>query len=235
MSRGGHRLTLIGDANFRSFRNVWLLEELGLRYTHVPALPQSKRARATNALGKIPTLIDAGGGTGQPFAMSESAAINTYLGDVFRGGCGEGEGAALVPVAGTTQRGRYDQLVHCLMAEVDAQGLWIHRKHEALAQHFGAIPPAVAHAKQHHARVLKALTSEHLLTQDYLLGHTFSAADILFVHCLDWAASIGWASWQADDCKHAGLLALPAYLARCKQRPAFKRAQAIKQRSAAKL
>jgi hypothetical protein len=32
-------LKLISGAAFRTFRNLWMLEELGVPYTHVPAMP----------------------------------------------------------------------------------------------------------------------------------------------------------------------------------------------------
>ena len=85
------------------------------------------------------------------------------------------------------------------------QGLWIHRKHEAMKQFFGHIPEAVQHAQQHFYNTLNILllrlreaqnafrTTAFVRHQngwclwckagDYLLGH-FSAVDILLVHCL---------------------------------------------------
>ena len=55
-----------------------MLEELGVAWNYVPAHPMQPDSRATNPFGKIPTLLQG------DFAMYESAAINTYLGDVFR-------------------------------------------------------------------------------------------------------------------------------------------------------
>eukprot|EP00729_Bicosta_minor_P030820 gene30820-6665_t len=73
------------------------------------------------------------------------------------------------------------------MSELDAQGLWIHRKHEALA---GRLAPksevAVAHAREQSAKTVGILADE-MERQDYLVGSQFTAADILFVHCLLWA------------------------------------------------
>ena len=110
--------------------------------------------------------------TFQP-GLTESAAINTYLGDKFRGreGC-----ADLVPEAGTLERGRYEQQVMVVMAELDAQGLWIHRKHEALGHIFGEIPSAVAHAKQHVQKVIEVLETDLSASGPYLCGSSFSAA-----------------------------------------------------------
>jgi glutathione S-transferase len=117
-------LKLVGATAFRSFRNVWMLEELGVAYEHTVARPRSAEASAANPFGKIPSLTDG------DFTMYESAAINTYLGDKFRAGGQAGEGGCpeLVPPPGTAARGRYEQTTMCIMTELDAQGLWIHRK-----------------------------------------------------------------------------------------------------------
>ena len=73
------------------------------------------------------------------------------------------------------------------MSELDAQGLWIHRKHEALA---GVLAPksevAVSHAREQTAKTVGILATE-MAGNDYLGGSEFTAADILFVHCLLWA------------------------------------------------
>ena len=63
-----------------------------------PAL-RSDAARAVNPFGKVPTLVDG------DVVLYESAAINTYLGDKFRGS--EAPGEVLVPRAGTALRGRW--------------------------------------------------------------------------------------------------------------------------------
>ena len=116
---------LIGSGKFRPFRNLWMLEELGIAYEHVPAKPHSAESRANPGFpNKVPSLVVA-----DEVTLFESAAINTYLGDRFRSAAA----ADLVPAAGTPARGVYEQWVHCGMAELDAQALWIHRKHDALA------------------------------------------------------------------------------------------------------
>ena len=80
----------------------------------------------------------------------------------------------------------------------------------------------------------------------YLLGEHFTAADILYVHCLDWAESIGWYegikmdkennSMQEVDDDHddgltndearrtTGTIKLAEYLEKCRQRSGYKRA-----------
>ena len=215
-------LRLVGATAFRSFRNVWMLEELGVTYEHIVAGPRSPEADAGSPFGKIPSLRDG------EFQMYESAAINTYLGDKFRGR----EGAAdLVPEPGSHVRGRYEQAIMCMMSELDAQGLWIHRKHEALAHIFGACPIAVEHAKTHTSRTFAILAAQLRANGGpYLLGSDFSAADILFVHCCNWAEAIGWGqAWTtALREQDADMQLLKDYLKQCRSRAAYQRTNAKK-------
>jgi glutathione S-transferase len=179
-----------------------MLEELGVPYQHVMAKPWSKQAKQYHPLGKIPALVD------DDFVLYESAAINTYLGDKYQ---------QLVPPPRTRERARYNQYCMFIMTEMDAQGLWIHRKHEALAKYFGACPQAVEEAKRQFDKVQAAIVSD--FSGPYLLGSEFTAADILYVHCLDWAKSIGW----FHDVEEGALV---QYLDLCKSRPAYQRAAA---------
>lgn len=226
-------LKLVGSARFRPLRNVWMLEELGVKYVHDPARPRSDAARAVNPFGKVPTLVDG------DVVLYESAAINTYLGDKFRGTEGV---PVLVPPAGTALRGRYDQLVCMIISEVDAQGLWIHRKHASeVAQFIGELNPAATAVAQRHTASTMRIVAEELGDGPYLLGESFSAVDILLVHCMNWAESIGWAEqWLAADGVTAAadgtfaprfddklMVKLREYADRCRARPAYARAKAL--------
>ena len=80
---------------------------------------------------------------------------------------------------------------------------------------------AVSHARGHVKKVFKILAAELKAAEgDFLLGATFSAADVLLGHCMDWATSIGWADDWAD-LDEADASVLTAYHARCQQRPAY--------------
>ena len=200
---------------------------MGLPFVHEAVgadfdLARADSLKAGNPLGKVPTLRDG------ELAVYESVAINTYLGDRYRAhpGC-----ETLVPPAGTDARARYEQLTCCILAELDAQSLWIHRKHASqLAPFIGGVNPEAAEVARRHAeRVIDALVGE--LTGGsggaYLLGAHFSAADILFVHCCDWAELIGWGErWKAPAEGDAPMRALSEYLQRCRARPAYVRAKA---------
>ena len=147
------------------------------------------------------------------------------LADKYRG---RAEHPDLVPDAGTPLRGRYEQTILMIASELDAQGLWIHRKHEALAGVLApACPEAVAHARSHVLNVFKVLAAEIRAAEgDHLLGACFSAADVLLGHCMDWAASIGWtADWATLN--EADAATLTAYYDRCKGRPAYVRMKAL--------
>lgn len=49
--------TIIGTANSRTLRVLWMLEELGVAYQHVPANPRSDSVVEFNPAGKVPVLI----------------------------------------------------------------------------------------------------------------------------------------------------------------------------------
>ena len=201
-------LKLVGPTMFRAFRCVWMLQELQVPYEHILAKPWSKQVKQYHPLGKIPVLIDG------DFVLYESAAINSYLGDKFE---------QFVPPPRTKERARYDQTVLCLMTEMDAQGLWIHRKHQALAEYFGDCPGAVEEAKRQFDRVQNVMVQQLGDPGPYLLGNDFTAADILYVHCLDWAKSIGWFAGPQDQETN-----LQSYLELCKSRPAYQRTVAMR-------
>mmetsp|Transcript_12773 Transcript_12773/g.28335 ORF Transcript_12773/g.28335 Transcript_12773/m.28335 type:complete len:189 (-) Transcript_12773:248-814(-) len=169
------------------------------------------------------------------FVMYESAAINTYLGDVFRGKDGVPE---LVPAPGTHARGRYEQVVSFLCCEIDSQCLWVARKHKDLGHLFGAFPEAVAAAQKYYFRCLNAMIAEfRALGTEYLVGHNFSAADILFCHCISWANAIQWLTESVEKdgavteegIEPQNFQFLNAYWEKCKERPSFKAMEKRKQ------
>lgn len=201
------RYILLGPAWTRAFRCVWMLEEIGASYKVEDAMPLSKRVRELAYSGKVPILLDYGTSEKTPFVLYESTAINTYI----------GEGTSLVPEAGSLKRALYDQTISCLATELDAQGLWLHRKHAAMSQFFGDIPDAVDAAKAQFTRMNQQLAQQ---LNPFLLGESFTAADIMYVHCLDWSKSIGWHSDWPDE--------LDSYRSMCHKRPAYQRAKALR-------
>ena len=237
-------LRLVGTPRFRPFRCVWMLEELrdalpaglGFRYEHDPAGPQSEVARSNHPMGKVPSLIVCDGTEGE-FTLIESAAINSWLGDRMREYC---DRADLVPRPGSRDRAIYDSFVHFLMAEADSSGLWIHRKLETLGEKkaFGAVRYALLPARLQFDRAMVAVRSQLEKQREradpssgyFLVSERFTAADVLLVHCCDWASGIevdkgGWFSkYTSDD-------VFQDYLGRMRARPAYVRAKAIQEAS----
>jgi glutathione S-transferase len=184
-----------------------MLEELAIPYQHVvAAAPQSVEVKKYNPLGKVPVLVEEDG-----FVLYESVAINTYLGDKYRS-----KNPTLVPAAGTRQRAIYNQTMSVLSTELDTQGLWIHRKHESMGHVFTYVPDAVTHARKYFHKTNRTLIEQLKNGRGpYLLGTDFTAADIFYVHCLDWSTSIGWNDkWKEDP-------VIMDYLKLCKERPAY--------------
>jgi len=71
-------LRIHGSARSRALRTLWMAGELGLSYDHVDLLPRSPGTKtpdylALNPNARVPTIEDDG------FVLSESMAINLYL------------------------------------------------------------------------------------------------------------------------------------------------------------
>ena len=141
-------------------------------------------------------------------AIAESAAINTYLGDKFS--------SALVPRAGTIERGLYDMWCFFLISELDAS-LVIWGRHHYYEVKNGAAPAALAAAKEYLRKQMKVVVDE-LAQKEYLMGSAFTAVDILLVTILRWAKRV---EWLPED--EASTKVIEAYLDRLYARPAFKK------------
>ncbi|KAL7479581.1 hypothetical protein ACHAW6_005308 [Cyclotella cf. meneghiniana] len=214
-------LTLYGDLNMRPFRNAWMLQELELPHKHIPCKPWSRVAKSVHPLGKVPALLveyspasaqtnaeQNSRPTGEnSFIVLESAAINTFLGDLSREHANlDGDGASnrrstLVPPPATRARAKYDSIVSFVLTEIDFQSLWIHRKHSDLSNVFGEAPLAVIEARRQFESALAAMEGELRLEGEncsYLLPDGFSAVDILFANCCFWAQQIGWLEKNAE-------------------------------------
>ena len=205
-----NRLVLYGAGTTRTMRAHWALHELGLEYE--PRLIASRSGEtATEEFGrlnprrKIPVLRDG------DFTLTESAAIVTYLGETY------GRDGELVPPARTRERARYDEACFFVAMELDAHTLYVVRRHQDMAALYGEAPNAVREAFAGFDRQVATVDAALADGRWWLLGDTFTGADILLGTCLEWA----------------GLYALPlgdrlaAYFDRVRARPAFGRAAAV--------
>ncbi len=131
--------------------------------------------RALNPRGKIPVLQDG------DLTLAESAAIVTYLADTY------GAGTGLVPPPFSRQRAFYNQWCFFIMTELDAHTLYIIRRHRALASLYGEAPNAIRAAEEGFARQVEVVAQTLRNDSPYLLGETFTGADVLLTTCLTWA------------------------------------------------
>ena len=185
----------------RSVRPLWLCFELELpvKITHLDAVDrQSPKWRQISPTGKVPALRDEG------FTLFESGAIVDYLLERYGNG-------RLQPPPGSTDHARYRQW--CWFAEATlSRPLGLNRLLRANNQ---SIEDLVAEAKLKARTCLSAIEGA-LVDKDYLVGSSFTAADIMTgysLHLLE-------ASLDADFPRTT------AYLQRLLARNAFARALA---------
>jgi glutathione S-transferase len=205
---------LWGVGTSRTLRALWMLTELELPYEHRRITSRSGETLTPeytqiNPSQKIPTLQEG------EFLLSESAAIVNYLATAY------GAAKNLNPPTAPRLRARYDQWCFFSMMELDANTLYVIRKHEDLHQLYGEAPHALQAARDGFSRQAKAAAQRLHNAGPHVLGEHFSGADILFATCLSGALRRG--------------IELPAslndYLQRVTTRPACQRAQQLNQRS----
>lgn len=189
---------VIGGVRSRALRVLWMLEELGETFEHIDASPGSDAVKAVNPSGKVPVLVVDG------TALTDSSAILSYLADKH--------GALSFP-AGTLDRARQDGLMHKVLDELDAV-LWTAARHSFVLPEDQRMPEIKGPLKWEFVRSCESLI-EAMGDGPYLMGETFTIADIVCAHCLSWAINAKFAVENED---------LRAYLGRCRDRDAFKRA-----------
>ncbi len=191
---------VLGTANTRAFRVMWMLDELDQPYDHVPAQPQSEGVVAFNPSGKVPVMID----DGTP--ITDSTAIIQYLADRH---------GALTHKAGTIERARQDSLTQFLLDEFDAV-LWTAARHTFILPEelrVSAIKDTLRWEFQRSQEILK----QRVGGGPYLMGEMMTVPDIILTHCLGWAQAARFPLMDCWDEK---------YLVRMRARPAYLRAEA---------
>jgi len=191
--------TVLGSTKNRTLRVIWTLEELGLPYDQVKGNPGSAEVKALNPSGKVPSLVVDGE------ALPDSVAIMSFLSDRHN---------ALTFPAGSIERLRMDGHIHFLIEEFDGL-LWVAAKNTFVnppEHRAGDVKPVL---KWEFERSLQRL--EDRLQGPFLMGEHFTIADILAVHCLNWAYTA-----KFPDATPV----LKDYAKRCRARPAYQRALA---------
>ncbi len=204
------RRILWGGGTSRTLRAHWMLHELGLDYEERligsrTGETQTAEFTRLNPRQKIPVLQDG------PLVLAESAAIITYLAETY------GRDADLLPPPGTPERAKYYEWSFFVMTELDAHTLYVIRKHRDLPNLYGEAPNAIAAAREGFAKQVHVAELTLSDGRPYLLGDTFTGADMLLASCVAWAKLYGLPLTEA----------LESYLKRATSRPAYQRASAV--------
>ena len=204
-------LKIYGIAASRAIRALWMAEELGLAYEHVPIHyrddpdgPLGKNNpdfRRANPLGRVPAIDDGG------FALWESMAINLYLARKHDRGLWpatvEGEGLAF-------------QWSFFAVTEIDPDiNTWAAN---AIVLPEDKRDPAKAQAALERLQRPLAVVDAALAHRPYLAGGAFSVA------ALNPAAAL----FRARRVDHAARPTLARWLGDCFARPAARRAWAMR-------
>ena len=200
-------LRLYGSARSRGLRVLWMLGELGIPYDHKDWLPRSPETRtpeyrALNPNGRVPTIDDDG------FILSESMAINFYLAKKHRSPLypADPKHEALALQWSLWETDRLDRpIVNYVRHSQELPAA--ERKPELAKAAWDEIAPAFDALEA-------ALAQSH-----WLAGPAFSVADLNVASALYRALSIDLAKWPK----------LGAWLHKCWERPAAKKARAMRE------
>lgn len=200
-------LRIYGIARTRAFRALWMASELGLDYEHMPIEIGTSGARspeflAINPNGRLPFIVDDG------FVLFESLAITLYLAKKHSNG-------KLYPGTLEEEAAAW-QWSFWAVTEVDrGVNIW--------SLHAVRLPPAERDAarRDEALKVIAApfkVLNAAVTRQPYLLGSDFTVAD------LNVAAVIS----RAIDMDLFAVPNLETWLRRCLDRPAARKALALK-------
>lgn len=204
---------IYGVYRSRASRNIWLLNEIGLTFTHVPVIQvyrltdasdanapvhtQSPQFLKINPSGQIPSMVDG------DLILHESLAINLYLAKTYGGGLGP---------HGVAEDG--------LMTMWSLWGATSCEPHtiEILYNRIGKPPAerdaAIADAAEAAMVSRFAVLDKALAKDGWLVGGRFTVADINVAEIFRYALPAPHLFTAAPNVK--------AWIERCHARPAFK-------------
>ncbi len=198
-------LTIYGSAASRTNWVLWLAEELGLKYEHVPVNHRAGESRkaehlALNPNGHVPVIRDG------DLVLWESLAINLYL--------AKKHGGPIVPATPTDEA---RALMWSMWALSEFESRWaVLLRHSIMLPEDKRNPTLAAEAKSALKAPLDVLENA-LARSDYLLGGAFSVAD------LNVAAHISMLPRMKYDLEPWPKIS--AWAAKCAARPAAARAR----------
>ena len=199
-------LVIYGSARSRALRVLWMAGELGIPYEHKDWLPRSPETRspefyALNPNYRVPVIDDDG------FVLYESMAINFYL--------AKKHGGPLCPADA-----RQEALaLQWSLWETDR----LDRQVVNYARHTSDFPPAerkpeIAEAAWNEVAPALDVLEAQLTKSDWLAGSAFSLADLNVAAALYRALALDLGKWPHFQ----------SWLKHCWDRPAAKRARAMR-------
>jgi glutathione S-transferase len=199
-------LIVYGVGTSRALRAHWAMAELGLSYRTEAVQSRTGQTKTPEYTSldprqKIPVLRDG------DFVLTESPALITYLGEHYGTA-----GRQLVP-SDRFQRARYNEWMSFISMELDATSLYVLRRHEGLPEIYGEAPVACAVARAYFTKMIGAAAARFDTNRPYLLGDTFSGADIVMMTVLAWAKRLEIPLPEKFDGYHDSIDARPAYQA----------------------
>ncbi len=203
-------LRIYGVARTRAFRALWVAEETGAPYQHFPIEIGDVGARtpeflALNPNGRLPVIAD------DSFVLSESLAITLYIAKKYALG-------TLYPAV-LEDEAKAWQWSFWAIAEVDrGVNIW--------SLHAVRLPPDERNAalREEALKVIAApfkVLDEAVSKTPYLIGAAFTVADLNVASVISRAADMELSPWPY----------LKSWLLRCLDRPAARRALALKTKS----
>src|SRR5215469_8075885 len=203
-------LKIYGVARTRAFRALWIAEELQLDYQHVPveigeAGARSPEFLALNPNGRLPLIADG------DFVVSESLAITLYLAKKYSHG-------VLYPAAAEDEA-RVWQWSFWALSEVDrGVNIWsLHAVRLPTNERSAALRDEALKVLAAPFAVLDAAIANN----PYLLGSNFTVADLNVAAVISRAVDMDLTAWPQ----------LRDWLMRCLDRPAARKALALKTKS----
>lgn len=206
-------LTIYGVYRSRASRTIWLANELGLPFKHVPIMQRyrlpdpppagvvhtkSPEFLKVNPNGHIPSIDDDG------LVLHESLGINLYL--------ARKHGGPLAP-ANVAEDGQ--MTTWSLWAAIEVEGHAINIIYHRVSNAGRPMDPKIADAAVESLRGPFAVLDAALAKDGYLVGGRFTVADINVAEVVRYA--------QAAPELFANAPHVKAWLAACQARPAFKK------------
>ncbi|KAJ3241710.1 hypothetical protein HDU81_011034 [Chytriomyces hyalinus] len=193
----------------RAERVVWCFGELGvpfevLRFDMNDSTSPGYMALAkANTRIRVPALIHTLENNEQ-FVLTESMAILRYLASLP-----SKNNVHLIP-ANAQEAARMDERIHIGLSQMDAH-LWLMFERRALKR--ATIPEQMdSHSAAEVSQCVHQNVSKWLKESEFIAGNSFTIADILFTHLLDWTKGMAVAELEPHVLE---------YLKRMEQRPAY--------------